>query len=355
MKIRNDLVSIKIGKKKYDFKNLILDEYLKRFVIRQLGKSGAYSTNLSYCLLKFDTPFVDLKNNSELCTNDFDVCLLEKASNVLQEVSKQGVTIQYTYNGNGVVWDYKRQTAENNYIRQYYGRKITAIGFSNTWIFTTEVRKYNICAILDTSNYNIYLQKNQELTITRKDTISSDALFYCDNSRIKGPIHLCPAGGESILRQDKIIDENGTINNIGAQPTDGILYSIGLSPSSTRIEKEFIIGKDIQIEQIDNKLIIKDVNNCFCRESEYVLHPSNYLYPNENIFPLQSKYRYVIFKYKIWQDIISYKFNSEENCYENVYTSTDTGVCYYQAIEISKNGLLNLEIKYERSLNNEQN
>ena len=30
MKIRNELVSIKMGKKKYDFNNLILDEYLKR-------------------------------------------------------------------------------------------------------------------------------------------------------------------------------------------------------------------------------------------------------------------------------------------------------------------------------------
>ena len=30
MKICNDLVEIKIGRKKYEFKNLILNEYLKR-------------------------------------------------------------------------------------------------------------------------------------------------------------------------------------------------------------------------------------------------------------------------------------------------------------------------------------
>jgi len=342
MRIRNDLVSIKIGKKKYDFKNLILDEYLKRFAMKQANKDNVNlstcSTKLKYCLLKFDTSFTDLKNDTELCTNDFDVCLVEKTSNVLQEVSEQGVTIQYTYKSDGAIWDYEKDTSENNYIKNYYGKKITAIGFATTWVPSSEAKKNKVCAVLDTSNYNIYLQSNQELVITRKDTISSDALFYCNNKKIKGPIHLCPIGGEPLL-------QHGIINGIKVNPTDGILYSVGLSPSSTRIEKEFIIGKDIQIEQIDNKLIIKDVNNCFCRESEYVLHPSNYLYPNENVFPLQSKYKYVVFKYKIWQDIISFEFNSEEI----VYTPTDTGICYYQAIEISKNGLLNLEIKYERS------
>ena len=38
MKIKNELLSIKIGNKHYDFNNLILDEYLSKFVKAQLEK-----------------------------------------------------------------------------------------------------------------------------------------------------------------------------------------------------------------------------------------------------------------------------------------------------------------------------
>ena len=58
MKIKNELVSIKMGDKQYDFNNLILDEYLKRFVKAQLNKNNITKANiertLRYCLIKFD-------------------------------------------------------------------------------------------------------------------------------------------------------------------------------------------------------------------------------------------------------------------------------------------------------------
>ena len=57
MKIRNELVSIKMGKKKYDFNNLILDEYLKRLTKAQLDEKDVNlltaDTRACYCLIKF--------------------------------------------------------------------------------------------------------------------------------------------------------------------------------------------------------------------------------------------------------------------------------------------------------------
>ena len=51
-------------------------------------------------------------------------------------------------------------------------------------------------AVLDVSNYNIYLQENQELSVTRKDIITTDALFYSnDKTKIPGPVHLAPYRG----------------------------------------------------------------------------------------------------------------------------------------------------------------
>ena len=83
MKIKNELITIKIGKKIYEFNNLILNEYLKRFVIAQLDpsqiKSNLIKRQLCYCLLKFDTPFQGLNSNTTLKNTDFDVCILFEA------------------------------------------------------------------------------------------------------------------------------------------------------------------------------------------------------------------------------------------------------------------------------------
>lgn len=80
MKIKNDVVSLKIGDKQYDFNNLIFDEYLKRFVKSQLEKTEInnlkYSKKLEYCLLKFDTPLKDVSNSSIIYNQEFDIVLM---------------------------------------------------------------------------------------------------------------------------------------------------------------------------------------------------------------------------------------------------------------------------------------
>lgn len=193
MRIRNDLVSIKIGKKQYDFNNLILNEYLNRFAKSQLDKNNmrliANDKELSYCLLKFDTP-LEINENTELNNQDFDVCILSDNTNIVQEISEQEITIKYTYNSNASIWDYKKNTADNIKISDYNNKKITAIGFNSYFAPSTNLK---VCAVLDVSNYNIYLQENQDLTITRKDIISSDIQFWTENKKVKGPVHLAPS------------------------------------------------------------------------------------------------------------------------------------------------------------------
>lgn len=201
MKIKNEEIMIKNGKKVYNFKNLILNEYLYRFAAAQINQKSSNSiyadTLLRYCLLKFDIPFENLNEDTELHNQDFDVCLTFGLQNTEQNISKREIAIKYTYNSKDIVLDYKTGNSENNHISNHYGRKITAIGFNS--FFASDAGsewKVPVCAVLDTTNYNIYLQENQDLVITRNDRIISDARFFSKNKDIKGPVHLAPNGIE---------------------------------------------------------------------------------------------------------------------------------------------------------------
>lgn len=119
--------------------------------------------------------------------------------------------------------------------------------------------------------------------------------------------------------------------------TAGILYSIGFSSYIDYIDKEFVVGEDIQAIQENNEIKIEGIENYLSNKEP--LYPSISLYPSTNLYPRSSKYKYLILKYRIWQDVWN----------DNEYTTTDTGLYYHQAIELSKHGLTNLKIKYERS------
>ena len=154
------------------------------------------------------------------------------------------------------------------------------------------------------------------------------------------------------------------------------MYSVGFSSYIDCIDKELVIGEDIvavqenneikikrlegyesqqseifsstslypssdmyptQAEKIINKVAREGIENYFSEENE--LYPSSFLQAGTNIYPLTSKYKYLILKYKIWQDVWN----------DNEYTTIDTGLYYHQAIELNKHGLMNIKIKYERS------
>lgn len=191
MKIKNELVSIKMGKKQYDFNNLILDEYLKRLARSQLDEKNknliTVDTSARYCLIKFDKAFEELSPESEIQNSDFDICLVGSTI-ANQDISERNIATEYLY-ASDFIWDYSKQSATDAKISNYYGKKITAIGFNSWWARGTAL----VMAVLDVSNYNIYLQENQELSVTRKDIITTDALFYSnDKAKVPGPVHLAP-------------------------------------------------------------------------------------------------------------------------------------------------------------------
>lgn len=347
MKIKNDLIRIKIGKKQYDFNNLILDEYLKRFIKAQLDKDNLDSISnnrkLDYCFLKLDTPLENLSGSTILNNKDFDISFVFNSKNS-QIVNDKQITIQYDYkiNNNVSVVDYDKPNNQNIKLSDYYGRKITAIGFNSYWVDDSDSSwEVPICAVLDTSNYNIYLQENQELAITRKDIITTDSLFFSNNkNKVPGPAHLAPCGVKQIIEQPDIYDETGSLKHSYNDNGYGILYSIGLSSYTDYIDKEFIIGQDVEVEENGTELNIKGLENYLITDNS--LFPSNSIYPSAGLYPIKTNYKYLILKYKVWQNVHSGDF------YNVITTPTDTGYYYYQALPIDKFGELNLKIKYER-------
>ena len=343
MKISNKLVSIKIGNKQYDLKNLITNECLTRFARAQLVPEDynkiINDKAMTYCLLKFDNPF-QINENIELHNQDFNICLADSAY-IEKNISENNIKIKYIYSSN-FIWDYEKNTTAN--ISDYYGKKITAIGF-NSW-FSSDVNssiKIPVMSVVDTSNYNIYLQDKQDLKIVRQDSISTDAYFWSSNKKIKGPIHLIPGGGDKVVIQTPFMVNSDTQLNYENFKSYAFLYSVGLSSYRNYIDKEFIIGKDIEVIQSDNKLIFDGIENAF---SDLTLLPLKNLYPASNIYPVKSNYRYVIFKYKVYQ--VFGNWTDSGNGYSMSTELEDTGYNYYQAIDINKFGLSNFKIAYER-------
>ncbi len=188
MKIKNEIITISNGTKRYDIHNTILDIYLFKFICRQIqsSMSPGWWADLTYCLLKFDN-IVEFDKDSWIPNSNFDLVVFQ--SNFTQNVNKSLIGIQYNYSFNSTanVNKYENNDAVTADLSDYYGRKITAIGFN-----TRKGAHEKVCAIVDVSNYNLYLQEKQIFTITRKDTITSDALFWSSSKNVLGPLHLAP-------------------------------------------------------------------------------------------------------------------------------------------------------------------
>lgn len=305
MKIKNDSVRIQIGNKKYDFHNLILNEYIKRLINKQLSKEVATnsnltkSTKLTYLLLKLDTPINNINQDSVLTNYDFDITIVHRAS-IKQDISEKQVVIQYDYSilVNDYVIDLKtaqlgKDSSETiKQLADFYDRKITAIGFTTHWYPYKEVP---VCAVLDTSNYSIFLERNQDLTISRKDIITTDAEFSTNNKeKVKGPAHLSPLGLPQIIYQPSIVqtlkDDEGNDYIKKHEFYDyakGVLTSVGLSQNPNYIEKEYKIGEDIQAVNNETEIEIKGIIND--EKEEGNVYPSYELFPIEpRTLPIQS-------------------------------------------------------------------
>lgn len=256
MKIKNEYVKIKLGKKEHTFTNLILDNYIDLYADSFLNfKNKA----LSSCFIKFDIPqFVDINSK----TMEYDLVLNSNFSNTIEIYTENMITNNYTFN---------EKVSGFPDITDFKGHRIVGLGFGTyEYSKTKEKNIANIYAYLDVSNYNIYIQDEQNLIISRKDKITTDLEFYSDFEDVKYPTHLTTRG---------TLEVNGNeYNTIYSQ-----LYSIGLGTLKHIPEKEITV---------DNFDIIRDgVGIVRIRNAkDYAIYPSSTVYPSAEIYP-RKKYK----------------------------------------------------------------
>lgn len=332
MKIKNEYVKVKQGKKERTFKNMILNSYLSLYSKGQYLDPVVVDYNndkyLAECLIKFDTSLRQITPNSLFNKNDFDISI--NAITYNSEFNSHGVDFTYNYGlrENNSVYDIKEGIFLDD-LSTFLGKKITALGFTNG---------NEIYAVIDTVNYSLYVDDSYEFNVFRKDKFSSDAV--CDNN----PYHLCPIGKGSI-----IIDED-----YGSAMVFARLYSVGLGRTIGKMEEEYILGEDVEINVEDDytfsfnfkkgdieslyPLINNQPKSNQYPVAEYI---SKYQFPNTNFYisnnkyPLKTDYIYVIYKYRLYYiNHGSQVVNLDEFYTMNYYTS--------------RKGLITVKTKIER-------
>lgn len=312
MRISNDRITIKMGKKKYDFQNLILDSYLKKMVESQQTDDITKwcPPTLSRCFVKFDTK-LDFNKSSILKESDFDIFL--GVTSIIENTSNGGTNVNYQYSlSNTDTW------------KNYVNRKITTLGFADL--------SNNFYACLDCSNYSLTIKQNEDISIARTDTFKTDSNFYSNNSTINYPVHLSIRGIPSFITQ-------GTEDypQVGKYAY-AHLSSIGLGTNKNSIKKEIQLNSD-NTTYTDNSIIFKELANG--KVVEGLLYPNSIIQPSSTKFPTKTDdlYTYLFFKFKIFH-ILS-NFMGE-------YIAQDSGYWYTLSVPIYENGVFNYSIKYER-------
>lgn len=297
MIIANKFVRVQQDKNIVELHNLILNKYLELFSKTQYESEDNlyednYNKNLSRCYVKFDNKLENINPNIELTAKDFDIEFTSITTIV--EFNNQEAHITYNY-GTRVktgIYDISAGKYIDN-LSPYVGKKITALAFGSP---------SNIYAVIETINYSLTVDTSDNFNIFREDIFKSDAI--CD----KYPYHLSPIGKGSI-----ILDEDYSTANVYAK-----LYSIGLGKIIGGIEEELVVGKDIEINVKNNttfsfNLKKGSANNIYPRNiqpsySKYPLalyvetfkFPHDKAYPSSSKYPMETDYRYIIYKYQLY-------------------------------------------------------
>lgn len=292
MKIQNKFIKIKNGNKEITLQNTILKYYLGLLETMQFQTTSYVDSQFYYTYLKFDDKLiVDFENN--YLESDFDARFEKK--HVERNYANNQITADYIYE------------IDKRFLSMWYGHKITAIGFGTL---------IGIGAVVDTSNYDIYLYENSELQIYRRDIYKSDGLFSTNDN--VGMYHILPNGDYKYQNNvQKFIGEWGVIESIGLGVSKGQM----LEEYPIMINEDIIMAEDYQSFIIDKELTIE-------RESEGLypsldlypsqdlyparviregLYPSEDIYPAIDIYPVETLYQYVIIKYRI------FSYNGFEN------------------------------------------
>lgn len=308
MKIENKEIGIKIGDKELKFTNIILNSYLNLFADSFINFKNK---DLPYCLVNFThyNNKID-KTSTEM---NYDLILEADFDKNIEILTENSITNKYYY----------RHAQVGQEWETYKNKAIIDIGFAN---YDYVSNKYVIYAYLNVSNYNIMVQDNQPIIISRVDKITSDMSMWANNSEIKAPYHL---------------SMRGMLNYEGMEYFTTIpkLYSIGFGVLPYSLSKEYLV-EDLVIQRGDVGIV--EIKNVL--EAQY---KSNTKYFNTDIYFDNNwcfqdpTYNYIIYKFKLYKE-------TYENP-ENPPVWIDTGLFYTQYKKISKNGKINLSIKYERS------
>lgn len=344
MQIKNEYIKIKQGDNEITLNNYIYNNYLSLFSKTQydIDESDLYSLaheqrkkELDCCFIKFDEPLEDITNALQ---DDFDIKI--EASQEGFFGFKNEVNLSY-------IFHLERGVDTNSYLinaEDYYNRKITALGFSN-------YHETDIYACIDVSDYEIYVIEGENLSITRKDILKSDAIIYGYDF----PVHLSPIGDH---RNASYSELSYLYENKYAR-----LYSVGFSKSLGNIDEEYVIGDDIDIKIIDDTSfsfnLLKGENvSIYPNDSLYagtdvyplplyVAHenyPNSNLFPDNNLSPMDSNYKYVFYKFKLYT--IHFVGESAQASYP---TYNELNESYIMYLENNTKGLFEIITKIERS------
>ena len=291
MKVKNEFIKIKMGKKTVTLHNLILDSYLKEIKNIQF-QTNTVPTDIKLTAISF---MIDdeiyISPEQEYSPIDFNFT----QTGAIQSISYVGGTaiVDYYYNIN------------RNRIIDYIGSKITAIAFA----YSSNGYKYG--AIVDTSNYDLYIVEDTELQVTRRDIFQTDGFYYSSES-VNAILHMFP--------------KNGIYYTQGGQSYQeaewGVLKSVGLGVSINHIDEEYDIS-DYESELTDTDFgyeinrvlkIDRDKEGLFPDTDLYPaldlyperiirepLYPSLDIYPSIEEYPREVPYQYVQLKYQVYR------------------------------------------------------
>lgn len=308
MKIENKEIGIKIGKKELKFTNMILNSYLDLFADSFINFKNK---DLPYCLLNFTQMNNKITETSTVM--NYDLVLEANFNENIEVLSETSITNKYYYRTPilGQEWS------------NFTGYKIKEIGFAQ---YDNTLNKYVIYACLDVSNYEIYVQDDQPIIISRIDKITSDMNLWGNDKKIKAPYHLTM---------------RGMINYVGMEYYTTIpkLYSIGFGVLPYTLNKEYLV-EDLTIQRNGTGVVdIQDVLEAQYRANTKYFNTN--IYFNNDWYFGEPTYDYMIYKFKLYRETYP---NPEEPA-----VLVDTGLFYTQYKKVQKNGNIKLSVKYERS------
>lgn len=329
MKIKNEYIKIKTGKKEFTKHNFFMDEYLKMYSQSQLLENYRlnYSKFFNRVYIKLDSPLQDINPSSILKSEDFEL-YIDNPSYVQTGTDNQ-VSILYTFD-NDTSFYYNGELHTNKSV--LVGHKITAISF-------------NLLTFIDTNDYNLYFE-DETFEITRKDTFTSDAI--CTGYEF--PYHLAPK------LKTTVYEAGGANYETFVFPR---LYSVGVGIIKGKMAQEFVVDEDINVNIINdttfNFVLNKGSNaTMFPSAGEFpsltnhpltlVIKTSNYpsanIYCGNDIYPLRGDYKYIMMKYRLF-----YVDRGDR--------LIETGEEYIMNYYNEKDGIIQVNTKIERNENYE--